>query len=138
MFKRYFEKPWVQNATLLALTGLVVYYFAFLFEFKYDFDWAVFTHEGQYGHMGLLMIKGLNTTLTITLYSSIIALVMGTIFGLARLSKFKPVYWFSTCYVELFRNTPLLIQLFFWNFALPYAFPEDIRLKLFDMNFEFW
>lgn len=138
MFKRYFEKPWVQNATLLALTGLVVYYFAFLFEFKYDFDWAVFTHEGQYGHMGLLMIKGLNTTLTITLYSSIIALAMGTIFGLARLSKFKPVYWFSTCYVELFRNTPLLIQLFFWNFALPYAFPEDIRLKLFDMNFEFW
>jgi polar amino acid transport system permease protein len=138
MFKRYFEKTWVQNATLLALIGLVVYYFTFLFEFKYDFDWAVFTHEGQYGHMGLLMLKGLNTTLTITLYSSVIALVMGTIFGLARLSKFKPVYWFSTCYVELFRNTPLLIQLFFWNFALPNAFPEDIRLKLFDMNFEFW
>ena len=138
MLKRYFEKIWVQNATLLALTALVVYYFAFVFEFKYDFDWAVFTHEGQYGHMGLLMLKGLNTTLTITLYSSIIALVMGTVFGLARLSKFKPVYWFATCYVELFRNTPLLIQLFFWNFALPNAFPEEIRLKLFDMNFEFW
>ncbi len=120
------------------MAALVVYYFAFLFEFKYDFDWAVFTHEGQYGHMGLLMLKGLNTTLTITLYSSIIALVVGTIFGLARLSKFKPVYWFATSYVELFRNTPLLIQLFFWNFALPYAFPEEIRFKLFDMHFEFW
>ncbi|MEZ7196208.1 amino acid ABC transporter permease [Pseudodesulfovibrio karagichevae] len=138
MFKRYFQKSSVQNVTLLGLTALVVYYFAFVFEFKYDFDWAVFTHKGQYGHMGLLMLKGLNTTLTITLYSSIIALAMGTIFGLARLSKFKPVYWFATCYVELFRNTPLLIQLFFWNFALPYAFPEDLRLKLFDMHFEFW
>jgi polar amino acid transport system permease protein len=138
MLKRYFQKSSVQNVTLLGLTALVVYYFAFAFEFKYDFDWAVFTHEGQYGHMGLLMLKGLNTTLTITLYSSIIALAMGIIFGLARLSKFKPVYWFSTCYVELFRNTPLLIQLFFWNFALPYAFPEDIRFKLFDMHFEFW
>ncbi|MGE4423043.1 MAG: amino acid ABC transporter permease [Pseudodesulfovibrio sp.] len=138
MLKRHFEKIWVQNVALLVLTALTVYYFAFVFEFKYDFDWAVFTHKTQYGHMGLLMLKGLNTTLTITFYSSIIALAMGTIFGLARLSKFKPVYWFATCYVELFRNTPLLIQLFFWNFALPYAFPEDLRLKLFDMHFEFW
>ena len=40
--------------------------------------------------------------------------------------------------MELFRNTPLLIQLFFWNFALPYAFPEEIRFKLFEMDFEFW
>ncbi|WP_316901079.1 amino acid ABC transporter permease [Pseudodesulfovibrio indicus] len=138
MFKRYFEKVWVQNLTLLALVGLVVYYFAFIFEFKYDFDWAVFVTEGQYGHMGHLMVNGINTTLTITFYSAAIALFMGTVFGLARLSGFKPVYWFATSYVELFRNTPLLIQLFFWNFALPYAFPEEIRFKLFEMDFEFW
>lgn len=138
MFKRYFEKIWVQNLTLLTLLGLVIYYFAFIFEFKYDFDWAVFTTEGQYGHMGYLMLHGLNLTLTITLYSAIIALALGTIIGLARLSKFKPVYWFATCYVELFRNTPLLIQLFFWNFALPYAFPEELRFQLYEMDFEFW
>lgn len=138
MFKRYFEKIWVQNITLLALFGLVIYYFAFVFEFKYDFNWTVFTTEGQYGHMGKLMLDGLGLTITITLYSAAIALGLGTIFGLARLSSFKPVYWFATCYVELFRNTPLLIQLFFWYFALPYAFPEEIRFQLFEMNFEFW
>lgn len=138
MLKYYFQKVWVQNLTLLTLLSLVVYYFAFLFEFKYDFDWAVFFIEGQYGHMGHLMLNGLNTTLTITIYSAAIALAFGTIFGLARLSSFKPVYWFATCYVELFRNTPLLIQLFFWNFALPYAFPEEIRFKLFELDFEFW
>ena len=138
MFKRYFEKAWVQNLTLAAMIGLVVYYFAFIFEFKYDFDWAVFLVKGQYGHMGELMLHGVNLTVTITIYSATIALVLGTIFGLARLSGFKPVYWFATCYVELFRNTPLLIQLFFWNFALPYAFPEEIRFKLFEMDFEFW
>lgn len=118
--------------------ALVAYYFAFIFEFKYDFNWAVFTTEGQYGHMGHLMINGINTTITLTLYSAAIALVLGTVFGLARLSSFKPVYWFATCYVELFRNTPLLVQLFFWNFAFPYAFPEEIRFKLYDMDFEFW
>ena len=138
MFTRFFKKVWVQNLVLAALVGLVYSYFAYLFEFQYDFDWAVFTTEGQYGHMGLLMLKGLNTTLTITFYSAAIALFMGTVFGLARLSSFKPVYWFATCYVEFFRNTPLLIQLFFWNFALPYAFPEELRFKLFEMDFEFW
>jgi len=138
MIKRYFEKVWVQNLSLLAMLGLLVYYFAFVFEFKYDFNWAVFTTEGQYGNMGHLMLNGLNTTITITLYSAAIALFMGTVFGLARLSNFKPVYWFATCYVELFRNTPLLVQLFFWYFALPYAFPEEIRFKLFEMDFEFW
>lgn len=138
MFKRYFEKIWVQNLTLASLFGLLFYYFAFVFEFNYDFNWAVFTTEGQYGHMGYLMLHGLNTTITITLYSAAIALAMGTVFGLARLSSFKPVYWFATCYVELFRNTPLLVQLFFWNFALPFAFPEEIRFKLFELDFEFW
>ena len=116
------------------MLGLVVYYFAFVFEFKYDFNWAVFIVEGQYGHMGKLMLNGLNLTITITLYSAAIALVLGIIFGLARLSSFKPVYYFATCYVELFRNTPLLIQLFFWYFALPYAFPEEIRFKIFEMD----
>ncbi|CCH47838.1 amino acid ABC transporter permease [Pseudodesulfovibrio piezophilus] len=138
MLKRYFEKAWVQNLTLLAMLGLVVCYFTFFFEFKYDFDWAVFVTEGQYGHMGHLMLNGLNLTLTITIYSAVIALLFGTIFGLARLSSFKPVYWFATCYVELFRNTPLLIQLFFWNFAFPYAFPDEIRFKIFELDFEFW
>ncbi|MCJ2163268.1 MULTISPECIES: amino acid ABC transporter permease [unclassified Pseudodesulfovibrio] len=138
MFKRYFEKAWVQNLSLLSMASLVAYYFTFIFEFKYNFDWAVFFVEGQYGHMGHLIVNGLNTTLTITLYSAAIALIMGTLFGLARLSSFKPVYWVATCYVELFRNTPLLIQLFFWNFALPYAFPEELRFKLFEMDFEFW
>jgi len=138
MFKRHFEKSWVQNLTLLTLFSLVVYYFAFIFEFKYDFNWAVFTTEGQYGHMGYLMLDGLNTTITLTLYSAAIALALGTIFGLARLSSFKPIYWFATCYIEIFRNTPLLVQLFFWNFAFPYAFPEEIRFQLYEMDFEFW
>jgi len=108
------------------------------FEFKYDFNWAIFATEGQYGHMGLLMLNGINTTITITFYSAAIALFMGTVIGLARLSSFKPAYWFATCYVEIFRNTPLLVQLFFWNFALPYAFPEEIRFQLYEMDFEFW
>ncbi|WP_147821770.1 amino acid ABC transporter permease [Salidesulfovibrio onnuriiensis] len=138
MLKRHFEKKWVQNGALLLMLGLLVYYFGFIFEFKYDFNWTILYKETQYGFMSDYLVNGLNLTITISLYSAILALGLGTVFGLARLSKFKPVYWFATCYVELFRNTPMLIQLFFWNFALPYAFPEEIRFKLFELNFEFW
>lgn len=138
MLTRYFEKEWVQNTTLLLMLGLVVYYFGFVFEFKYDFNWTILYKETQYGFMSALLINGLNLTITISLYSALLALTLGTVFGLARLSGFKPVYWFATCYVELFRNTPLLIQLFFWNFALPSALPEELKLRLFELDFEFW
>ncbi len=138
MLQHYFEKPWVQNLALITLLGLIGCYFGFFFHFDYDFNWAVLYSETEYGNMGELLLNGLRLTITISLYSSVIALVLGTLFGLARLSQFKPVYGFATAYVEFFRNTPLLVQLFFWNFALPAGLPEQVRLTLFDMDFEFW
>ena len=138
MIRRFFEKEWAQYTALGVLLGIVVYYFAFLFHFDYEFNWSVLFKETQYGHMGKLLISGLNLTITISIISAALALTLGTIFGLARLSSFKPVYWFASSYVEFFRNTPLLIQLFFWNFALPMAFPEDVRKMLFELDFEFW
>ena len=138
MLQHYFEKPWIQNMALITLLGLIGCYFGFFFHFDYDFHWAVLYSETEYGHMGELLLNGLRLTISISLYSSIIALVLGTLFGLARLSQFKPVYGFATAYVEFFRNTPLLVQLFFWNFALPAGLPEQVRQTLFSMDFEFW
>lgn len=138
MLNHYLQKSWVQNLLLLSMLGVIGYYFGFVFHFDYQFNWSVLYSETEYGNMGLMLLKGLNLTVTISIYSAIIALTLGTLFGLARLSTFKPVYGFATVYVEFFRNTPLLVQLFFWNFALPAGLPEEIRLKLFEMNFEFW
>ncbi len=138
MLKHFFDKVWVQNLTLLAILGLVVYYFGFIFHFDYQFNWSILYSETEYGNMGHMLLQGLQLTVTISLYSAVIALVLGTIFGLARLSDFKPVYGFATAYIEFFRNTPLLVQLFFWNFALPAALPEEVKLALFELDFEFW
>lgn len=138
MLNHYLQKSWVQNLLLLSMLGVIGYYFGFVFHFDYQFNWSVLYSETEYGNMGLMLLKGLNLTVTISIYSAIIALTLGTLFGLARLSTFKPVYGFATVYVEFFRNTPLLVQLFFWNFALPAGLPEEIRLKLFEMDFEFW
>lgn len=138
MINRYLEKDWVQYLCLTAIVGIAVYYFGWVFEFGYKFDWSVlYTENETYGQVfGKMLLSGLGTTITISIFSSIIALGLGIVFGLGRLSHFRPVNWFSTCYVEFFRNTPLLIQLFFWYFALPMGLPEAARSFLFDQNYE--
>ncbi len=138
MFNHHLKKIWVQNLLLAAMLALLAYYFGVIFNFDYQFNWSVLYTETEYGHMGKMLLHGLNLTVTISLYSAILAIVLGTLFGLARLSEFKPVYGFATVYVEFFRNTPLLVQLFFWNFALPAGLPEELKMKLFEMDFEFW
>jgi len=61
---------------------------------------------------GVWLLRGLLITIEISLISTVISLILGTFFGIARLSSFKPLYWFATAYVVIFRNTPLLVQLF--------------------------
>lgn len=138
MLNHYFNKTWVQNLVLVSMLGLIAYYFSFVFNFDYQFNWSVLYTETEYGNMGKMLLQGLNLTISISIYSAILAIGLGTLFGLARLSTFKPVYGFATAYVEFFRNTPLLVQLFFWNFALPAGLPEELKMKLFELNFEFW
>ncbi len=108
--------------------------------FGYAFYWPVLWEVNPtYKEIfGLWLLKGLLLTLKISLISTGIALVMGTIFGIARLSRFTPTYAFATAYVEFFRNTPLLVQLFFWYFAFPMILPEDMRTFLNEHSYEFW
>lgn len=56
--------------------------------------------------------------LQILVLASVIALIWGILLALARLSR-GPVYWAATGYIELFRNTPLLVQIYFAFFGLP-------------------
>jgi polar amino acid transport system permease protein len=138
MFRFWLEKTWVQVLALTALLAAGVVYWGFFFEFGYQFHWDVlYTRNATYGMIfGLELFKGLGMTLLISLWSSLFALALGLFFGLGRLSAFGPLRWASTAYVEFFRNTPLLVQLFFWYFALPRALPEAAKQWLFSQNFE--
>jgi polar amino acid transport system permease protein len=128
-----------QMAVVAAIVVAIVLFFTHV-DFGYDFHWAVIwemnpTYEEVFG---IWLLRGLILTLEITLISTIVSLILGTLFGIARLSQFKPLYYFSTAYVEFFRNTPLLVQLFFWYFAFPLGLPETVREFLYDHNFELW
>ncbi|MCL6516618.1 amino acid ABC transporter permease [Alicyclobacillus sp.] len=62
-----------------------------------------------------------------TVEFSVIAILLGTVIGLIaalmKLARFAPARWLSTVYVELFRGTPLLVQLFFIALGLPAVLP---------------
>ena len=139
MTRLLLEKRWVQLGLLLTLLAGAVYYWGWVFDFGYTFDWSVlFTVNQTYGeHYGLLLLMGACWTVVIALVSAVAALGLGICFGLGRVSQFRPVYWLSTAYVEFFRNTPLLVQLLFWYFAFPMALPEGAREVVFGFQVTF-
>ncbi|MDR7303126.1 amino acid ABC transporter permease [Haloactinomyces albus] len=66
-----------------------------------------------------LYLNGLATTLRICLYSGLLALVLGTIMAAFRVSPLAPLRAVGTSWVNVFRNCPLLVVLFFMAFGLP-------------------
>lgn len=63
--------------------------------------------------------KGTAVTLEITVLATAVALLISVAAGLARGSRIAVVRWTTTLYVELFRGTSLLVQLFWLYFAFP-------------------
>ncbi|MHC1679874.1 MAG: amino acid ABC transporter permease [Methanomassiliicoccales archaeon] len=66
-----------------------------------------------------IFMKGLQTTLLISVISIILGFVGGILIGMCRISRNRLVYGASTVYVEAFRGTPLLIQIFLIYLGLP-------------------
>jgi polar amino acid transport system permease protein len=67
------------------------------------------------------LLEGAWITIMVSVVAYVLALIFGLIFGLARLAQFWPVRWAAAAYVQFFRGTPLLLQLFFIYYVLPYA-----------------
>jgi general L-amino acid transport system permease protein len=74
-----------------------------------------YTEEASYGRVFLV---GLFNTLLVAAVGTIIAVILGFVIGVARLSSNWLVAKLATIYVETLRNIPLLLQLFFWYFAI--------------------
>jgi polar amino acid transport system permease protein len=64
----------------------------------------------------LLQAAGL--TIGISVVSAILAVIFGFIGAMGRLSRFAPIRWIATTYVEVVRGTPILVQLLFWYFGI--------------------
>jgi polar amino acid transport system permease protein len=65
------------------------------------------------------LLRGLGMTVVLTLVSGTVGLTLGVACAWARLHGAVPLRWAVGAYVELIRNTPFIVQLFFLFFGLP-------------------
>jgi polar amino acid transport system permease protein len=87
-----------------------------------SYDWD-FTFLWQYRW---LILAGLGITIAYTISTIILGLIVGTATGLMRLSRSKFVNAPLIAYIEIFRCTPLLVQIIWFYYALPVVLGIDI------------
>ena len=66
-------------------------------------------------------MSGLGVTLQLAVGALILSLLAGTFVAMLRVSPFRLLRILGTAYVEFLRNSPLLVQMFFWVFGLPFV-----------------
>src|SRR3954463_2540618 len=83
---------------------------------------------GSYLHY---LLVGLEWTLATALAAWVIALVIGVAVGTLRTTQMKWVVRAGNLYVEIFRNVPLIVQMFLWFFVVPELLPAALgdRIK---------
>ena len=92
---------------------------------KFDLDWGVFFQEipGGGDRYIDLLISGLWWTLGVSACAWVIALVVGSVIGTIRTTQNPWLVRVGNAWVELFRNIPLLVQMFLWYFVIPEFIP---------------
>lgn len=66
-----------------------------------------------------LLLKGLFTSTILACAGMLVGTLVGMLVGMARMSRMKSLRYIANVYVEVFRNTPLLIQMYLIYFGLP-------------------
>jgi glutamate/aspartate transport system permease protein len=102
----------------------------------YHWRWEVFLEPAASGggtYLGWMLV-GLRTTVAVSLSAWLIALAVGSVMGVLRTVPNRFLYGLSTVYVEVFRNVPLLVQLFVWYFVAPELMPPAIGDWMKQMN----
>ncbi|MGL4410490.1 amino acid ABC transporter permease [Zoogloea sp.] len=103
---------------------------------SYQWNWGIFMSPAASGEGSYLdwMLSGLQTTVTLSLSAWIMALALGSLMGVLRTVPHKGLSFLAASYVELFRNVPLLVQLFIWYFVLPELLPFGLGDAFKQMN----
>ena len=88
-------------------------------------NWGVFFQElpGGGEQYWQLIVSGVIWTLAVSACSWIIALALGSVIGTIRTTGNPWLVRFGNGWVELFRNVPLLVQMFLWYFVIPEFIP---------------
>jgi glutamate/aspartate transport system permease protein len=96
---------------------------------NYSWDWGVFLEPVSTGeptnYLGWLL-AGLYNTLILAISASAIAFVIGIVMGIFRSTPNRWLAGIGTVYVAVFRNVPVIVQLFIWYFVIPEIVPTGL------------
>jgi glutamate/aspartate transport system permease protein len=87
----------------------------------YNWNWPILLKEPYFGWI----VSGFGKTILIAVLAWAIAFPLGSAIGIARTAESRALRFAGTAYVDLFRNIPLLVQMFLWYFVVPELLPSD-------------
>ncbi len=87
-------------------------------------DWQVFLQDTGGGRTYLeWLLSAWGWTLSVSVLALAVALTVGSLMGILRTVPSRPLVLLGTAWTELFRNIPLLVQIFLWYHVLPALVP---------------
>ena len=135
LYKRLHWMDIIILALLAAFTAFV--WFQIEGTLKYKWNWAIIPNyilrwdETSASWIPNLLLQGLITTVRISIYASVLAIILGTILGVARCSKNLAIRMLARTYLEFLRNIPPVVIIFIFFFFLS----EQLIVAL---NIESW
>lgn len=98
----------------------------------YSWNWQVFLQAASMKETYLdWLVAGLWSTLKMGVLGWILAFVVGSALGVMRTLPHRALRVVATVYVDVFRNIPLIVQLFLWYYLMPKLLPDTARVWLF-------
>ena len=96
---------------------------------SYHWNWGILLSPVSTGepttYLGWLL-SGFWVTITVSLSAWVIALIVGSLFGVLRTVPNKWASGIGTLYVAIFRNIPLIVQFFIWYLVIPELLPASM------------
>lgn len=94
-----------------------------------NWHWTIFLTKTPFGNEIYFnwFLSGLILTINVSICAWIIAFIIGSLLGILYTLPYRCSFAISKCYVELFRNIPLIIQLFIWYLVIPELLPKNIE-----------
>ena len=127
---------WLDWLILVVLTGVVTYV-GFRIEGALNYNWRwelipdyiVRYREDRNEWFANLLLQGLFATIRISIYASVLALIFGTLLGIARCSENLTVRLLARTYLELLRNIPPVVIIFIFFFFLSQQLIDALNLN---------
>jgi len=104
-------------------------------ESSFDITFSLIDYDGSHSYARAFLVGLLNTIL-VSVIGIFFATLLGVTIGIARLSQNYLIAKAAEWYVEIFRNIPLILQIFFWYFAALRALPlSENSINFYDISY---